>query len=474
MAVIFSGSSLNPDSLRVQLTERSSNRRRASKAATDRAAASPRARNDLQPKILLVERPIKDLTLSKQQVRLVREEDIEEAKNAIIQNGCCVPIILGRNDRVLDGHLRIKAAQRLGFKTILCNQVTHLTDVEEDALSLSANHIGRSRPFDLEQLKIVLNKIETSGETILHLGFSRAELDELLLPKPVTESMVFEPQGKVAVTTAGNLWFLGSHRLLCGDSTKKESFETLLEKDIPQLCIADFPYNLVIKNLISTRHREFAQGSGEMSPEQFKTFLQQVLDHCRAYLAQGGIALGFMDWRHVAALIEAGTAAGFELLNLICWVKAGAGMGSLWRSNHELIAALKKPGKHKNNIELGRNGRDRSNVWYAAGAGSPGSDARKMLADHPTPKPVDLLVDAMKDISDRDDIVLDPFGGSGSTLIAAQQTGRAARLIEIDPLYCDVTIRRWQKLTGEHAVLAETGDRFAAQEETCRVEETGQ
>lgn len=227
-----------------------------------------------------------------------------------------------------------------------------------------------------------------------------------------------------------------------------------------QLLLTDPPYNIAISSIVSTKHREFAEASGEMSADEFATFLTDFLSASKSVMTDGAIGFVFMDWRQLELLLRAVRMREFELLNLIPWVKANAGMGSLYRSQHELIAMFKTSGTHKNRIELGARGRNRTNVWFAPGAGTMGSEAREMLGKHPTSKPVDMLADAIYDVTDPDDIVLDCFGGSGSTLIAAARTKRRARLIELDPVYCDLIIRRWQKETGKEALLELNGRSF--------------
>jgi DNA modification methylase len=201
--------------------------------------------------------------------------------------------------------------------------------------------------------------------------------------------------------------------------------------------------------------------SGEMSEAEFRGFLGRVLARLVANLPSGGIAMICMDWRHVEDLIATGKAAGLELINLCVWNKTNGGMGSLYRSKHELVCVFRKPGApHINNVELGRHGRNRTNVWDYAGVNSFGKGRAADLADHPTVKPTALVADAIMDVTHRGDVVLDAFGGSGATLLAAEKTGRRARLIELDPLYVDVAIRRWQERTGQKAVLAATGESF--------------
>ena len=237
-----------------------------------------------------------------------------------------------------------------------------------------------------------------------------------------------------------------------------------------RLVLTDEPYNVPNVGHVTSQphHREFAMAAGEMSSSEFAEFNRNWMALCEACLVDGGLLATFIDWRSVELVLSCGRELGLELLNLIAWTKTNAGQGSLWRSQHELLPVFKKgTGSHVNNVELGRFGRWRSNVWQYAGASSIGSDARELLEVHPTAKPVAMLEDALIDVTNRGDCVLDPFAGSGSTLIAAENVGRSCRAIEIDGLYCDLVIRRWQNLTGETAILEETGEPFASVSERC-------
>jgi DNA modification methylase len=270
--------------------------------------------------------------------------------------------------------------------------------------------------------------------------------------------------GKV-ITRPGDLWILGGHRLFCGDARRRESFEVLLSGETAQLAFVDPPYNVKIRGHVSgngrIKHREFMQASGEKTSAQFTKFLEESLDLLAEHSVDGAIHFICCDWRHMDEMLAAGRRIYYELKNLVVWNKTNAGMGSFYRSQHELIFVSKNGrGKHVNNIELGRYGGNRSNVWTYAGVNAFGPDRLDELAMHPTVKPVALVADAIRDCSRRGDIVLDSFGGSGTTLIACERTHRKARLIELDPVYCDQIVRRWQKLTGKAALHGSTGQPF--------------
>ena len=229
-----------------------------------------------------------------------------------------------------------------------------------------------------------------------------------------------------------------------------------------EIVLTDEPFNVAIGGHVTGGdHREFVMASGEMTNEQFLEFNHSWMEAILPYLIEGGILGTFIDWRGLPVAHTAAIALGLAPLNLIVWAKTNAGMGSLYRSQHELLPLFKKGSvSHINNISLGRRGRYRTNLWTYPGASSLGSDARKGLQEHPTVKPSVMLQDAIIDLSNRGEVILDPFLGSGSTLIAAENTGRVCCGIELDPLYVDVIIRRYQTVTDKIAVLANTAESF--------------
>jgi DNA modification methylase len=269
----------------------------------------------------------------------------------------------------------------------------------------------------------------------------------------------------------GDLWLLGRHRLLCGDTRGVSDLDRLLDGEHADLVFTDPPYNVAIDGNVcglgSIKHREFAFASGEMSKSQFTAFLTETLRNLSRLMRDGAIAFVCMDWRHMGELLAAGQTAFTELKNLVVWNKTNGGMGAFYRSKHELIFVFKQgTAEHTNSFGLGETGRYRTNVWDYAGISSIGTDRSEELAMHPTVKPVALIADAIRDCSRRGEIVVDGFGGSGSTLIAAEKTGRQARLIEYDPLYCDTIIRRWEKYTGKRAKLTANGAAFEELEDS--------
>ena len=305
-------------------------------------------------------------------------------------------------------------------------------------------------------------------------GFSLAEIDLVLdeareaspgaegAPEDATAAL---PDPLSVVSKPGDLWLLERHRLACGDARLAETFDHLLEGERADLVFTDPPYNVPIDGHVCglgrIRHREFAMGVGEMSAEAFMAFLRQTLGHAAVACRDGAIAFVCMDWRHMGELLAAGQAVFSELKNLCVWNKSNGGMGSFYRSKHELVFVFKiGSAPHTNSFSLGETGRYRTNVWDYAGVNTLRPQRREELAMHPTVKPVALVADAIKDCSRRGEIVLDPFAGSGTTLIAAAKTGRRARVIEFDPAYCDQIVRRFEQVTGKQATLACNGQSF--------------
>jgi DNA modification methylase len=332
-------------------------------------------------------------------------------------------------------------------------------------LRLAANRLAEKGQWDLEALKIEFEELIVLDAPIEITGFSPPETDHVILGDAAEslEQGPLEPDSAAAVARVGDIFRLGPHRVICGDATDRAVLAHLLEGDPPaSLVLTDEPYNVRIAgNVTGGAHREFAMASGEMSDAEFLAFNGAWMAAVLPHLCDGAMLGTFIDWRGLPIVHSAASKFGLVPLNLIVWAKTNAGMGSLYRSQHELLPLFKKgTAPHVNNVELGKRGRWRSNVWTYPGASSLGSDARRGLKDHPTVKPTAMLEDALLDLSNRRDIVVDPFLGSGSTLIAADKTGRLCRGVELDPLYVDVIVRRYEAATGNPAVLIGTGETF--------------
>jgi DNA modification methylase len=333
-------------------------------------------------------------------------------------------------------------------------------------LRLAVNRLAEKGQWDLDALKIEFEELIVTDAPIEITGFSLTEIDQITLGDGADglEQGPVEPEpGAAPVTRLGDIFQLGPHRVICGSATEPETLQALIDgDDSARLVLTDEPYNVRISGHVTRgAHREFAMASGEMSDDEFLAFNMSWIKVALGRLCDGGVFGSFIDWRGYPALFAAASKLGLAPLNLIVWAKTNAGMGSLYRSQHELLPLFKKgDAPHINNIDLGKKGRWRSNVWTYPGASSLGSDARRGLKDHPTVKPAAMLKDALLDLTNRGDIVIDPFLGSGSTLIAADATGRVCRGVEVDPLYVDVIVRRYEAATGDAATLVETGETF--------------
>ena len=354
-----------------------------------------------------------------------------------------------------------------------------LEDLTEDhirAYILADNKLAENAGWDKQILAIELQyliSIEGPDLDLDTLGFDIPEIDLILgdSPQAVPEPEVLvEPEDhRQAVSQHGDLWQLGDeHRVLCGDSLDESSYLSLMGRSRAAAVFTDPPYNVKIDGHATgngkIHHREFAMASGEMTQAGFQIFLNSCLSLLIRYSNPQSVHYLFMDWRNIATLLAAGAENYDQLLNLCVWVKDNGGMGSFYRSQHELIAVFrngKKP--HRNNVQLGKFGRNRTNVWQYPGVQtfSKSSDEGNLLVLHPTVKPINMVADALLDCTKRGDIVLDVFLGSGTTLMAAERVGRSCYGLEIDPLYVDTAIRRWQKCTGDEAVHITTKKTFA-------------
>jgi len=407
-------------------------------------------------------------------------KQIQQIAASIEKFGFTNPVLIDEERRVIAGHGRINAAKLLGITEVPTIRIEEMTQAQKCAYVLADNKLAENAGWDEELLALELadiTKLDSEFDLTI-IGLETAEIDILLgaaqLPRPDDEAdnVPEIDDTKPTVTRPGDLWTLGKHSLLCADATKEDSFDRLLHGKQADLVFIDPPYNVPIDGNVSglglIRHREFAMASGEMSEAEFTAFLKISFSQLVAHSVAGSIHFVCMDWRHCFELLSAARDIYSALKNLCVWNKDNGGMGSLYRSKHELIFVFKNgDAPHINNVKLGVHGRNRSNVWDYAGANSLRQGRLAELAMHPTVKPVALIADAILDCSNRGSIILDSFGGSGTTLIAAERTGRRARLIECDPAYVDVTVRRFQELTGEKAIHAETHLSFDEVERSC-------
>lgn len=400
------------------------------------------------------------------------KKQIEQIAASIKEFGWTNPILVDDEETIIAGHGRFQAAKLLGLDEVPVIAVTDLSDAQRRAYIIADNKLAENAGWDKETLRLELGTLEfeASEFSINVTGFETAELDLLLNPEPEDQppTPIDLPTGPL-ITQPGDLWMLGDHRLYCGNALERESYDALLDGQPADAMFTDPPYNVPVSGHVCglgrIQHDEFAMASGEMSDEEFRAFLKQFFEQVNNALRPGATSFVCMDWRHIADLIEIGEAELGSLANLCVWNKMQGGMGSLYRSQHELIPVFRKSGgKPINNVELGKHGRNRTNVWDYKGVQA----RRDELRLHPTVKPADMIADAIQDVTNRGDVILDPFAGSGSTLLAAEQTGRRAACIELEPKYVDVAIRRLQAQTGTqalHAVWDQTFDQIEKEKE---------
>lgn len=416
-------------------------------------------------------RPTSSLKPAKRNARTHSDEQIEQIASSIAQFGFLNPVLVDTRGRLVAGHGRVEAARLIGIEEIPTLCIAHLSEAELRAYALADNRIAEKAGWDSEILRIELAELQELDLDfeIEITGFNTGEIEVIMdgavpADDPALDDVPEPDNDLPGAVMPGDLWVLGDHRLLCGSSLEHDSFARVMGDERARMVFSDPPYNVKIDGHVgglgNIRHAEFQMAAGEMSRREFTEFLGTVFGHEARFSIDGAIHFQCMDWRHLTEMMEAGESVYSELKNLCVWSKDNGGMGTFYRSRHELVFVWKVgESPHLNTVELGRNGRYRTNVWEYRGATKTGKHAE--LAMHPTVKPVPLVIDAIKDTSRRGDIVLDAFGGSGSTLIAAEKTNRRARLIELEPKYCAVTIARWEQLTGHQAVLDGTGETWS-------------
>lgn len=398
------------------------------------------------------------------------DKQIAQIAASIKKFGFVNPVLIGSNGTIIAGHGRVAAAKLLGLDEVPTIELAHLSEAERRAYVIADNRLAELAGWDRDILAVELQTLaDMDLDFDLEItGFETAELDLLLDSEtesndPDDDAPDIEPGP--AVTRPGGVWLLGDHRLVCGDAQKSGTYSKLMRNDRARAVFTDPPYNVKIGGHVcgsgAIQHREFAMASGEMNEATFVAFLQKSLQRMTDVSVDGAIHFVCMDWRHMTELQTAGDAVYSELKNLVVWKKSNAGMGTFYRSHHELVFVYKVgTAAHINTFGLGETGRYRTNVWDYPGVNSFGAN-QKDLELHPTVKPVAMGADAIKDVTRRGDIVLDGFGGSGTTLLAAERTGRIARLVELDPLYCDLICRRFEAISGKPAISENIGETFA-------------
>lgn len=398
---------------------------------------------------------------------------IKQIAASITEFGFINPVLIDGSDGVVAGHARVTAAISMGMTDVPTVRVDHLSPTQIRAYVIADNRLAEKAGWDPTLLALELQELSIQPNFDVTLtGFEMAEIDLIVSEADAGDQSEDEAdvvpeidRSLPAVSQPGDCWQIGDHSLRCADALKVKSYEHVLGGRRAQMVFTDPPYNVRIAGNVSglgkARHREFAMASGEMSGREFTNFLRRALTHLADFSIDGSIHFICMDWRHIRELADAADNAYTELKNICVWSKTNAGMGSLYRSAHEFIFVYKNGrAKHINNVELGRFGRSRTNVWEYAGMSSFGEDRDKALAGHPTPKPLAMVSDAILDCSRRGGIILDAFAGSGTTLLAAEKTGRRGYGIEMDPHYADLIIKRFEESYGLEARHVDSGLSF--------------
>jgi hypothetical protein len=413
-----------------------------------------------------------DLRSYKRKLRKHSERQLVQLEASIREFGFVLPVLVDPTGEIVAGEARVEAARRTGMVEVPTLSIEHLSPAQIKAYRLADNRLAEHSSWDEELLAIELAEIIDLGEVGVELlGWETAQVDVLLdgasdADRSSDPADVIPAPPADPVTRAGDLWCLGQHRLLCASSLEPANWERLMAGQTAAMAFTDAPYNVPIQGHVSglgqVRHEEFAMASGEMSESEFTAFLTRFLTAMSAHLADGAVIHACMDHKHLFELQTAARAANLSALNLCVWNKTNGGMGSLYRSKHELVLVLKKGrAPHQNHVQLGKHGRYRTNVWDYPGVNTFSKSRMQDLTDHPTVKPTALITDAIRDVSRTGDIVLDAFMGSGTTILAAERSKRVAYGIEIEPKYVDVAIRRWEAMAESHALLGGTGESLA-------------
>ena len=407
---------------------------------------------------------LNDLKPYKRNPRRHSKKQLKRLEKSIDQFGCNSPIVINSDNVVLSGNARLEVAKAKGWKTIPCIRVQTMSAEDELAYVIADNQIALLATWDEEVLSQALEQLKDPvlSFDIELTGFDLVDVDRIIDAQRFEEPSNprdddFVPKRKIqSRCQTGDIWQLGPHKLICGDAQDPEVISQLMAGEVARVVFTDPPYNVPIKGNVSglgkVSHDDFAMACGEMSRDEFTSFLNTSFQNMAKHSMDGSIHFICMDWRHTSDLQTAAEGIFTELKNLIVWVKDNGGMGSFYRSRHELIFCYKLgTAPHVNTFELGQHGRYRTNVWEFRGVNSRASNRLEELAMHPTVKPVQMISEAIKDVSYRGDIVLDIFAGSGSTLIAAEKTKRIARLCELDPKYCDQILDRWERYANDQA-----------------------
>lgn len=456
-----------PAALKGQVQARNRRRVKENQGRVRADGHSVAARNDPAPKLRSERWRVDRLKDADRRTRRTSPEQLERVTRSVSQFGFLKPILITAQGRIVDGSILVEVARRMSLPDIECVVIDHLSEEELRLARIALNRIQETGEWDLEELTFELVDLRAADFDLTLTGFDLGELDLLLDPGSARVNLDdgVPATSKTPLSQPGDLWCLDQHRLFCGNSLDPRSYELVLAGRTIDCVFSDPPYNIKIEGVVSgkgkTRHRDFAMGVGEMSDAQFRKFLADYLSLCMEHASEGAVIFACMDWRQADLLMLAGRDAGLHRINKAIWNKGNGGMGSLYRSAYEeVVVFCTAPSPATNNVLLGKHGRNRTNLWSYPGANQQGSSASKAIGDHPTPKPVELVADALQDVTERGQLILDPFIGSGTTLIAAEAVERVACGIELDPGYVDVTIARWQQMTGKQAIHTPSGATF--------------
>jgi len=378
---------------------------------------------------------------------------INMARASLRERGVVEPLLIDSSNRIVCGALILEAAKGERLNSIPVLRVEHLSDDQLRLYAISANRIADHAGYDDGLLADELRElIGLFGDIDLAaIGMGQAEFDRILslTHRLETEDRFEEGDPAVPVSREGDAWLIGQHKLLHGDALKRLSFERLMAEDRASFILSDVPYNLSADQISGNgrhQHEDFVQAAGEMTPHEFTRFLTQAMRLMKDFSSDGSLHAFFMSYHFLLELMRAGNVVFGRPKAMCTWIKKQGGMGSLFRSQTEFIVYFKNGrAPHTNNVKLGADGWNRTNAWFYDGMNSFSDERDELLALHPTPKPVPMLQDAILDVTKTGDIVLDPFAGSGSIILAAEAAGRRARAVELDGRYVDGSIRRIQR-----------------------------
>jgi DNA modification methylase len=413
--------------------------------------------------------PIDSLQPLDTPVRRHPEKQAAKLRKSVKIFGQVVPVLVTPEYQIIDRELVWRAMKANGATHVDVIVIADKSAAEIKALRLMLNRSAIEAVWDDENLRSVLQDLTELNFDLELTGFDPPEIDyhlSLELPQANVEENASDipPLESKSVSSRGVIWAAGNHRIGCGEATDLDFVSHVLDGQRADVCFVDPPYNIPVHGFFGKGHnkrREFIAGAGELTSEQFFAFLQDTLKVLKACSAPTALVYACIDWRHLMEMTVAGRACEMPLYQIITWVKSNAGRGGIYRNASEFITVFRAGGEAPlDNVELGRRGRNRTNVWNYPSMSAFGTQRDSLLALHPTVKPVAMIADALREVTRRGEVVLDTFLGSGTSLIAAQETGRVCCGVELDSLYVDVAIRRWQNITGCEAINLDSGDTF--------------